>query len=120
MMLRPALIFVGSLTATFGVLIWSGRGHALGGPHMILGLLFVAGVGYVVMSTKRAPRAARAFAAGAAVALLALGAVQRWLAPHWIVQIAHAATGVVAMVATARLLGAARRYRLHNGPRTSR
>jgi hypothetical protein len=105
--LRPALISVGALTATLGALIWSGRGYALGGPHMILGLIFVAGVVYVVASTRRSSRAARAFAAVAAVVVLALGVAQRLLVlpePHWVVQIAHAATGIVAMVATGRLL----------------
>jgi len=110
-LLRPALISVGAVTTILGAVIWSGRGHSLGGPHMILGLVFVLGVGHLVVRAVRA-RASRGVAAAAAVSalvLVALGIAQRlhMLGPsHWILQLAHVLTGVATMVATGRLLAA--------------
>lgn len=107
---RAIVALTGAISAALGVILWLHLGVAVGAPHMALGAAFVVATWTVAAMAARAGARARVVAPAVAwgVALAALGVAQKGLLPgpwHWIVQVAHAATGVFAMLSARRALG---------------
>ena len=101
-LVRGLLGITGIVQLFLGVVFWSGHWKTLIPFHMINGLVFVGALWTLAALTARAgapaPLVVTAFAWG--LVLPAFGMAQMRILPgpaHWVVQVAHLLTGIVAM-----------------------
>jgi hypothetical protein len=100
---QAVLMGCGGLLLVLGAIVWTGRGDALIGVHVALGIVLVLTLWTLVLIAARSGVPSRILAVAVTWSLLvvALGMAQDRLAPgrwHWTIQVVHLAIsmGVVA------------------------